>query len=321
VEEEWEPCKGKGEEKMSTLGYSKAELERQRKEQIRMEFERKRKEKLRKEIEGMLKAIKDIEYKLASSEDMAIVSKEMSKVKESLKDIEHLIESDVDSAYKIVRKSYTTVGSLASLADSRKVEKMMELDELKIDISIEVEFATGLLSKAIINSHKTEIKDILSVLNGLAYDLEKGFRDAVEDRLVKEKERLVSIEKQIEASKIKEAERRYIIGSLKSTMTELGFIVGKPKMVSKEDQVLITGKMPSGRMASFKVGNSGEMEFDLDGYEGRECAKELEHVMEKMSKQFEITCEPPQHKWKNPDRISKGSKDLPTGGQTMTRRG
>ena len=60
------------------------------------------------------------------------------------------------------------------------------------------------------------------------------------------------------------------------------------------------------------------MEFDLDGYIGRECSNDLDAVLEQMKDKYGVNCSPPQHNWKNPDRISKGSKDFPDGGTSNT---
>ena len=117
---------------------------------------------------------------------------------------------------------------------------------------------------------------------------------------------------------IQEELRRHIIRSLMGSMTELGFIVGKPKIIRENDSVAVIGTMPSGRTVRFDVDDGGMMEFDMDGYPGRECADHLDQVLLKLEDSFGVETGPIQHNWKNPDRISKGSKSFPTGGASRT---
>ena len=121
-----------------------------------------------------------------------------------------------------------------------------------------------------------------------------------------------------DAKSIQEELRRHIIRSLMGSMTELGFIVGKPKMIRENDRVAVIGTMPSGRTVRFDVDDGGMMEFDMDGYPGRECADHLDQVLLKLEDSFGVETGPIQHNWKNPDRISKGSKSFPTGGASRT---
>ena len=78
------------------------------------------------------------------------------------------------------------------------------------------------------------------------------------------------------------------------------------------------GKLSSGRMVRFDVAEQGEMEFDMAGFSDRKCANHLDDVIAKLEENFGVETGPVQHNWKNPDRISKGSKDFPTGGNTKS---
>jgi hypothetical protein len=101
-------------------------------------------------------------------------------------------------------------------------------------------------------------------------------------------------------------------------MNELGFIVGKPKLIKESGRVAVIGKLSSGRMVRFDVAEQGEMEFDMEGFSDRKCADHLDDVLGKLESNFGVETGPVQHNWKNPDRISKGSKGFPTGGNTRT---
>ena len=79
--------------------------------------------------------------------------------------------------------------------------------------------------------------------------------------------------------------------------------------------------MPSGKLARFDVQLDGRMDFDLDGYEGRACADEIERIEQTMHDQFGVRLGPQQVTWKNPNRIAKGARDLPSGGTQRIGRG
>ena len=112
--------------------------------------------------------------------------------------------------------------------------------------------------------------------------------------------------------------RRHIISSVVKAMSELGFVVGKPKLLRESGNVAVVGTLSSGRTIRFDVRATGEMEFDMDGFKDRTCSDSLDEVLLLMEKQFGVESGPVQHNWKNPDRISKGSKGFPTGGNTRT---
>jgi hypothetical protein len=119
-------------------------------------------------------------------------------------------------------------------------------------------------------------------------------------------------------SVIEEELRRHIVSSIINSMNELGFVVGKPKLVKESGKVAIIGKLSSGRHIRFDVSNNGQMEFDMEGFVDRKCADHLDEVLATLEKNFGVESGPVQHNWKNPDRISKGSKGFPTGGNTRS---
>jgi hypothetical protein len=103
--------------------------------------------------------------------------------------------------------------------------------------------------------------------------------------------------------------RREVVKGLLRTLKDLGFITIGPQLDS--GVVVLEGRLASGRRARFEVSLDGNMEFDLDGYEGRTCADDMEKVETTLRDRFGVKLGPPQVVWKNPDRISKGARDLP----------
>ena len=105
-----------------------------------------------------------------------------------------------------------------------------------------------------------------------------------------------------------ETVRREVVGSLLTTLTDMGFVVDSPVLEGNEPQsskVKLTGFLPSGRKASFMINLDGKMEFDFDGYQGRACAKEMERIESQLNERFSIKLGPAQVTWKNPDKLTK----------------
>lgn len=114
-----------------------------------------------------------------------------------------------------------------------------------------------------------------------------------------------------------ETVRREVTHGILSTLQEMGFTVADPQLDSSQAEggvVTMIGRLPSGKQARFDVHLDGHLRFDLDGYEGRTCGKDLERIEQTLKKQFGLKLGPAQITWKDPDRRSKGARDLPTGG-------
>lgn len=112
-----------------------------------------------------------------------------------------------------------------------------------------------------------------------------------------------------------ETVRREVVKGLLAALQAQGFVVDGPslrKNGSEPGVVRLTGRLPSGRTATFEVQRDGRMTYDLDGYKDRTCAQQVDQIEEVLQKRFGIRLGPPQVIWKNPDRISKGARNLPT---------
>jgi hypothetical protein len=105
--------------------------------------------------------------------------------------------------------------------------------------------------------------------------------------------------------------RREVVKGLLKTLKEMGFVTVGPQV--SEGVVVLEGRLASGRRARFEVSLNGNLGFDLDGYEGRACADDLERVVTVLRDGFGVKVGPPQVVWKSPDRISKGARDVLSG--------
>jgi hypothetical protein len=129
--------------------------------------------------------------------------------------------------------------------------------------------------------------------------------------------------KQASEKNFDETVRREVVQGLLTTLTNMGFIVQPPCLEGDNESgkiVRLLGKLPSGKTASFNVHLDGKMDFDFDGYEGKACAKELEHIDQLLEQQFSIKLGENQITWKNPDKIAKGAMQHPTGNRNINLR-
>ena len=303
---------------MSSAGRVSVEVIERRRREMEMARERKRRKAVKVRIGELCEEIDSEIAILAETGGAAWVHKEIKgtlEIRESAKNVD---EADVDNMLRKVTEARARLSSLQQIAGERRQEKKMALDlarssleALKMELN-EISGHLGMAdSKEDMRLLSASVDDRLQAqMNIQSGELEAFLQDT--------RTSAQEIREADDAKSIQEELRRHIIRSLMGSMTELGFIVGKPKMIRENDRVAVIGTMPSGRTVRFDVDDGGMMEFDMDGYPGRECADHLDQVLLKLEDSFGVETGPIQHNWKNPDRISKGSKSFPTGGASRT---
>lgn len=120
----------------------------------------------------------------------------------------------------------------------------------------------------------------------------------------------------VSRAELDETVRREVVRALLATLQEQGFVVEEPRQAGDggaAGPVTLIGRLPSGRMARFEIQLDGQMTFDMNGYEGRSCAKDRDKITTMLKNKFQVVLSPRQFTWKNPDQIAKGARDLPAG--------
>ena len=112
-------------------------------------------------------------------------------------------------------------------------------------------------------------------------------------------------------ARLDETIRRETVKALLKSLKSMGFVVARPAM--QAGVVVLEGRLPSGRRARFEVAVDGELVFELDGYEGHACAKDLQRITTDLRDRYGVRMGPPQFVWTQPERISKGARSLPVG--------
>jgi hypothetical protein len=291
-------------------------------EKQRLEMERKReaerRQKVRQQIAAMCQQIQGEITELVSSGQSAWASEEMEAIYEVLKQSESIDEGDVDDMLKRVSESQAKLGQIGSLAESRKEEKRMALDLRMSQVEgllIELKSMSVMLTK---DDNQRNFRILMSSVEDMVTQVRNKNESQIQEFIDNSRTRADEIREADNTAVVQEEVRRHIVSSLITSMNELGFIVGKPKLIKESGRVAVIGKLSSGRMVRFDVAEQGEMEFDMEGFSDRKCADHLDDVLGKLEANFGVETGPVQHNWKNPDRISKGSKGFPTGGNTRT---
>ncbi len=291
-------------------------------EKQRLEMERKReaerRQRVRQQIAEMSQQIQSEITEIVSSGQSAWASEEMETIFQVLKQTESIDEGDVDDMLKRVSESRAQLSQIGSLAESRMKEKKMALNLRMSQIEgllIELKAIRVELDK---EENQRDFRILISSVEDMV-DQARNKNDAeIQQFIDQSRLKAEEIRAADNAAVVQEELRRHIISSLINSMNELGFIVGKPKLVKESGRVAVIGKLSSGRMVRFDVAEQGEMQFDMEGFSERKCADHLDEVLAKLEENFGVETGPIQHNWKNPDRISKGSKGFPTGGNTRT---
>ena len=291
-------------------------------ERQRLEIERKReaerRRRVREQINQVCSEIQTVISELTRTGNAAWASEEISEISDVLERTKSIDEADVDYILRRVSESRILVGQIEDISNHRKEEHTQTLNRkaAKLEsLQNEIKFIKFELNK----------KENIDSLSNLRYNVDDMVQkmtltnESELDRFIDETRKSAEeIRDKDNKSVIEEELRRHIVSSIINSMNELGFVVGKPKLIKESGKVAIVGKLSSGRHIRFDVTESGEMEFDMEGFVDRKCADHLDEVLVTLEKKFGVESGPVQHNWKNPDRISKGSKGFPTGGNTRS---
>jgi len=273
---------------------------------------------VRQQIAQICSQIEEEITNVVKSGQAAWASTEMEAISEVLKQAESIDEGDVDDMLKRVSESRAQFSQIGTLAEARMKEKKLALD-LKMSqiegLLIELKAIRVELDK---EENLRDFRILISSVEDMVGQARNKNDAEILQFIDQSRLRAEEIRATDTAAVVQEEIRRHIISSLINSMNELGFIVGKPKLVKESGRVAVIGKLSSGRMVRFDVAEQGEMQFDMEGFSERKCADHLDEVLAKLDENFGVETGPIQHNWKNPDRISKGSKGFPTGGNTRT---
>jgi len=303
---------------MSSQGTVPAWVIEKQQKQIALQREAERKKQVRQQI-GKVVAVVRTQMSALNNDDVNTWAKEeMEFVQHTVASTASIVEADVDFVLKRLHKSQAILEQIQSLADDREREHQRKVEAKRTAYNTAVESVKYLRLELTQASSEKEHERLMNDLLDVNDSLEQATVEEVSEAVEAIESQAVQLRERDHLAAVDEELRRHIISSVVKAMSELGFVVGKPKLLRESGNVAVVGTLSSGRTIRFDVRASGEMEFDMDGFKDRSCSDSLDEVLLLLEEQFGVESGPVQHNWKNPDRISKGSKGFPTGGNTRT---
>lgn len=303
---------------MSSRGTVPAWVIEKQQKQIALQREAKRRQQVRQQIAAVAAEVRTNASALNTQEIQIWAKEEFDFVQETVDSTATIVDSDVDFVLKRLHESKAILEQIQTLSEDREREHQRMVEKKTIAYRTAVESVKYLRLELTQNSSDKEHQRLMNELLDLEDRLDEATLDEVTETVEKIESEALSLRDVDHQAAVDEELRRHIISSVVKAMTELGFVVGKPKLLRDSGNVAVIGTLSSGRTIRFDVRASGEMEFDMDGFKDRTCSNSLDDVLLLMEEQFGVESGPVQHNWKNPDRISKGSKGFPTGGNTRT---
>ena len=303
---------------MSSRGSVPAWVIEKQQKQIALKREAERKKQVRQQIMNVVTAVRDQMSGLDNEEVNTWAKEEMEFVQHVVDSTVSIAEADVDFVLKRLHKSKAILEQVQSLAENREREHKRKVEAKQTAYNAAVESVKYIRLELTQTSSEREHERLMNNLLDVNDKLDHATVEEVTEAVEAIESEAIRLREQDHQAAVDEELRRHIISSVVKAMSELGFVVGKPKLLRESGNVAVVGTLSSGRTIRFDVRASGEMEFDMDGFRDRTCSESLDEVLILMEERFGVESGPVQHNWKNPDRISKGSKGFPTGGNTRT---
>jgi hypothetical protein len=306
---------------MSSRGVVPAWVIKKQQEEIARQREAQRRKNVRKKIEAVAIEVRKAFRANDNSDNRQWASGEISFVEEVLESVTGFHEADVDFVLKRLLRSQAVLSQIEELSNEREEEHQKTVEMKTVAYRTAVETLKHLRVELTQSSSESVLERLSNTLLDIHDTFESTSLEEVTAALEALEQEAVELRETDHKAAVDEELRRHIISSVVKAMTELGFVVSKPKLLHDSGDVAVIGKFSSGRTVRFDVRDSGEMQFDMDGFKDRTCSDSLDKVLLMMGDKFGVETGPVQHNWKNPDRISKGSKGFPTGGNTRSRGG
>lgn len=303
---------------MSSRGMTQAQLEARRRELERQQEEARR-NKVKQQVSALAQAVERKQQQLAESGTGAWVQEEISDIMAVVNRAKNTPASgDIDTMFEQLNIQQAKITSLGKTSNQRQDALQRErwmAESAVIGLKLELETRLEDLER---KDSMEEVELLLRKTEDLSNTVQKGQIIGLQEQVSQLRQSALQVHEQDMKQSVDETLRREIISALMKTMRDLGFVVGKPTIDKETGGVVIIGTLPSNRSIRFEVDLNGQMEFDMSGFMERKCADHLDEVLGVLEANFSITTGPVQHNWKNPDKISKGSKGFPSGGNTRT---
>ncbi|MFP2905185.1 hypothetical protein ACLESD_09030 [Pyxidicoccus sp. 3LFB2] len=287
---------------MSMNGERALQLERARREALRLEQVRSECRALLAVCTGTISGVRDVAVQ-------QYAAAELREQVGALRKVESRVQEAPDAALEQLQTLQQRLTSTLAAAQARS----RAWSEAQVQAQARLEALAGRI-EAVTTSQKQQTGPGLEEARRLAQDARTHAGRGAEAEAQRCLEQAEQALDSARAAVLEEKVRKEVVRGLLATLRDMGFVIVGPSLSA--DIVILEGRLPSGRRARFEVKTDGQLSFDLDGYEGRTCAQDMEKVETAMRDRFGVTMGPPQVVWKNPDRLSQGALELPGGNRT-----
>ena len=303
---------------MSSRGMTQAQIEARRRELERKQEESRRR-KVKQQATALAQAIERTQRTLAESGTAAWVQEEITEIMAAVNKAKDTPASgNIDSVFNDLNVQQAKLSNLSETSSQRQDASQREqwmAESAVIGLKLELEARLEDIERT---ESLDQVNTLIRRTKDLSTTVQKGQITGLQQQIAELRQSALEIHEEDMKRAVDETLRREILTALMKTMRDLGFAVGKPTIDQETGGVVMIGRLPSNRSIRFEVNLDGQMEFDMNGFLERKCANHLDEVLGILEANFNIATGPVQHNWKNPDKISKGSKGFPSGGNTRT---
>ena len=294
---------------MSSNGYMRAQLEKQRREQLLLQQQRIQCSSLLAACRETIRSVNDPVVQQLIGRDLKVIQAEMAQVSQQINAEPVKAKKVITKLQKHLNKVVADGQAEAGQWSRKQAQAQADIQAARQNLQAQKQ-AANQAGQQVLAQAQEKIDQANSLYQSGSYEKISGVCAQA-----------TSLTEQAGQKTFDESVRREVVSGLLSTLTNMGFVVDQPTLEGKDPAtgvVKLTGRMPSGRMASFEVNLDGRMNFDFDGYEGRVCGKDLEVIDKTLQQQFAVKLGEAQVNWKNPDKIAKGARNLPAGHRNKT---
>ena len=256
--------------------------------------------RFRAQYEGTMESIKK------QGLDVFIID-DYNAVNQQIKMLDSLIASDeIEAARDLSLQIGQKIHTLIPLANT--IRRNEERQKAEIQQQARKDFIDQLKRnlESDKDSNPEAVQETVKKLENIKDNIQSLSENELQDQLVAETDK-------VDGEIADETIRREVIKAIYQSLKRTGFIVTNPQLSG--DIVLIHAQKPAGQQAEFTVKLNGELSYKFDNYEGQKCRKDIEDVTALLDECYGIKLSKRKVLWSNPDRVQKGSKDNPAGGE------
>lgn len=246
------------------------------------------------------------------------VKQEYDSIVQRLNEIDKLLAAEnVESARDLSMEIGQSIHGLFSLArqEKRRVTEHLRDDELQRKEEIQKQARQDFIEQLKRNlepdreTSPQAVQEAVKKLDAIKESAASLSDNEFQNQLIEEGDK-------IDEEIVDETVRREVVKAIYLSLKKTGFIVNAPQMSG--EVVLLKAQKPAGQQAEFTVKIDGGLTFKFDNYEGQKCKKDIDDVTSLLAECYGVKLSNRKVQWSNPDRIQKGSKENPSGGNINT---